>query len=153
MKDWMKITFAFIIGAFLGVAGTGFYIHYCFHQARAHQGNFNPFLDRLTTRLDLSASQRESIRTILNDFETNLESARLDTNLKLKGLRDASNEKIRAVLNPDQKEKFNDMIAKWEAKHSDSKGWNVPGAMPPASLGALIPRSNSPPTPCNVNKP
>lgn len=143
----MKITFAFIIGIFLGVAGTGVYIHHCFHQARAHQGNFNPFLDRLSTRLNLTNEQRESIRAIFNDFETKLEAARLNTNLKLKGLRDASNEKIRALLNPEQKQKFSDMIAKWDAKHNDPKGWNVPGSMPPPSLGALVPRSNSPPTP------
>jgi hypothetical protein len=143
----MKISFSLIIGVFLGVAGTGIYIHHCFHEAHAHQGNFNPFLDKLTTRLGLSNEQRESIKTIFQEFGKQLEAARLDTNSKLKTLRDASNDKIRAVLNDDQKQKFNDMITKWEATHKDPKGWNVPGAMPPPSLGALVPRSNSPPTP------
>jgi hypothetical protein len=147
MNNWMKITFAFVIGVFLGVAGTGLYIHHCFHEARARQGNFKPFLDKLTARLGLSSAQRESIGAVFSDFGTKLEASRVDTNLKLKALRDASNEKIRAILNDDQKQKFNDMISKWEATHNDPKGWNVPGAMPPPSLGALVPRSNSPPTP------
>ena len=147
----MKITFAFVIGVFLGVAATGIYIHHCFHEARARQGNFNPFLDKLTTRLGLSSTQRESIRAIFNNFGTKLEAERLDTNHELKALRDASNEKIRAILNDDQKQKFNDMISKWEAAHNDPKGWNVPGAMPPPSLGALVPRCNSSPTPSKGN--
>lgn len=147
MKSWMKITFAFVIGIFLGVAGTGIYIHHCFHVAKARQGNFNPFLDRLTTRLGLSSEQRESIKAIFNDFGTQLESARLETNLKLKGLRDTSNEKIRGILNDDQKQKFNEMISKWEANHNNPKGWNVPGSMPPPSLGALVPHAHAPPTP------
>lgn len=148
----MKIAFALIIGIFLGIAGTGAFIHHRFHEARTHQGNFNPFLDKLTAKLSLSSTQRDSIKAILTGFQTQLESTRQDTNLKLKTLRDASNDKIRAVLNPDQKQKFNEIVSQWEAKHNDPKGWNVPGAMPPP-LGALVPGANCPPTPFTDGKP
>ncbi len=131
----MKISFALFIGICLGAAGTGIYIHHCFHEAHARQGDFNPFLNRLSVNLKLTPAQTETIRGIFNDFRSQLESARLDTNTKLKSLRDASNDKIRAVLNDEQKQKFNQMIAKWESRHSDPKGWNVPGAVPPPPWG------------------
>jgi len=152
LKDWMKIAFTLIIGIFLGIAGTGAYLHHRFHEARAHQGNFNPFLDRLTSKLTLTPTQRESIRAVLSDFQAQLESTRQDTNIKLKSMRDSSNDKIRAILNPEQKQKFNEIVTQWESKHNDPKGWNVPGAMPPP-LGALIPRTNCPPTPPSDGKP
>lgn len=137
MKDWMKITFALVIGIFLGVAGTGIYIHHCFHEARAHQGNFNPFLDKLTTRLGLSNEQRESIKTIFQEFGKQLEAARLDTNLKLKTLRNASNDKIRAVLNDDQKQKFNDMVAKYESNHKNPEGLERAGGYAAPFVGSF----------------
>jgi Spy/CpxP family protein refolding chaperone len=148
----MKIAFALIIGIFLGIAGTGIFIHHRFQEARHHQGNFNPFLDKLTTKLSLSSTQRDSIKSILTDFQSQLETARQDTNLKLKTMRDSYNDKIRSILNPDQKQKFNEIVSQWEAKHNNSKGWNVPGAMPP-SLGALVPGIPCPPTPPSGGKP
>jgi hypothetical protein len=73
-------------------------------------------LQRLDKALKLSDDQKKQIKPILEDREQKMQSLRSDTSLsqqdrwgKMRSAREESNGKIRALLNDDQKNKFDEM--------------------------------------------
>ena len=93
--------------------------------AEAHQGwqrrQMNPDkqVQRLSKHLNLSDDQKNQIKPILTDRMQQMQSIRQDTSLqpqdrraKMHSVRDDADNKIRAVLNDDQKKKYDDMQQK-----------------------------------------
>jgi len=73
-------------------------------------------VQHLTKALSLSADQQTKVRSILQDQQGQAESVRQDTSLsqqdrhaKFQQIHEASTQKIREVLNDDQKAKFDQM--------------------------------------------
>ena len=73
-------------------------------------------LDRLTQRLNLTDDQKNQIRPILEERQQKMQSlhsdnshSREDKMSKARSTFEDSNNKIRAVLNEDQKQKFDQM--------------------------------------------
>ena len=72
--------------------------------------------DRLAQALNLSAEQKTKVLDILKNEQKQMSDLREDSSLsreakmdKGKGIRDASNTQIRALLNADQQKKFDEM--------------------------------------------
>lgn len=148
MKPWAKILIAFIVGLLLGGAATGFYIHHCFTRAWVNSGNHNHVVDRMKSDLGLNADQADQIGKIFDEQKPQLDAIRLETNAKLKVLKDTTSDSIRKLLKPDQLKKFDDMRTKWEARESkNDKGWHIPGlpSGPPPGFGGQHPMCTSTP--------
>jgi periplasmic protein CpxP/Spy len=87
-------------------------------------------LDNLKTKLELSDQQVTDIEKIFNDMKKKREEMR-DSGLereamrdKMKTMRDEQNEKILALLNPDQQEKYKEMMKKMENRRGSKRGRN-----------------------------
>jgi hypothetical protein len=130
MKPWLKIAITFVVGLLLGSAATGIYIHHCFARTWAHGGNSDHLVKHLSSKLNLNADQKEKLQGIFKEEKPAFDAVRTGTEAKLKAIRDKVNTRIRLILSPDQQDKFDGMMARWEAKHKDSKDWHLPG-MPP----------------------
>jgi hypothetical protein len=144
MKPMFKLIISFVVGLLLGGAATGFYIHHCFARAWVNSGNHHHMLNRLTSELNLDADQQKQIGQIFDEQIPRLDAIRVETNAKLKTLRDATSQKVALLLNGEQKKKFSELRIKWEARENkNSKGWNIPG-LPPGPPPGPRPDGSSP---------
>jgi periplasmic protein CpxP/Spy len=92
----------------------------------------------LTKKLNLTPDQASQIKPILQDRAQQMQAMRADTSLapadrraKTKSLMDDSNSKIEAVLNDQQKQQYQQMLAERQAKRGSRK---------PAASGATAPQ-------------
>ncbi len=128
MNTGTKTFIAFVVGALLGIAGTGYYIHHCFSRAWMNSGNHNHLVDMLDTKLKLTPDQKTKIEKIFDDANPAMEKIRLETNSKLKTMRDNTSAQMRLILTADQQKKFDELRAEWDKKmNSNDKGWHIPG--------------------------
>lgn len=91
-------------------------------------------LESMTKRLNLSPDQVTQIKAIQADNETQMQAIHSDSSLqgadrhaKMMDLHKAENDKVRAVLNDDQKAKFDAM----QAKHHEHMQRDHDGPPPP----------------------
>jgi len=141
MQPWVKNLVIFLIGLFVGCAGTGFYIHHCFSRSWVNSGNHKHAVEVLDQELALTADEKIKIEKIFDDAAPNMESLRLETNKKLLAIRTNTMGNVRKVLTADQQAKLDTLKAKWDAKlNSDDKGWHIPG-LPPGPPPASCPGS------------
>ena len=94
----------------------------------------------MTKQLDLTADQQVKVKTILTDERTQMMALRDDTSTaqadkreKFMGLMKTENEKIKAVLNEDQKKKFVEMEEKQRERMREQRGNGGPPPPPPAA--------------------
>ena len=95
-------------------------------------------LQMMTKQLHLTPDQVTQIQAIDTDSTTQMRALRDDTttapadkHAKMMEIRKASNEKTRAVLNDDQKAKFDAMQARRHERHNPDGGADGPPPPPP----------------------
>lgn len=97
-------------------------------------------LQRMTKQLNLTPDQVSQIKTIEDDSMSQMKAARQDTTMsqtdkrsKMMEIHQASQDKIRDVLNDEQKTKFDAMQAKMKSRRGHNRNNNngTPGAPPP----------------------
>ena len=104
------------------------------NQAQGTQGrgrrNMNPDkqIQVLTRKLNLTPDQAAQITPILHDRAEQMRALRADTTItpadrraKAKGITDDGNSKIEAVLNDQQKQQYQEMLAKRNEKRAAKK--------------------------------
>jgi protein CpxP len=86
------------------------------HRGRREQMSPDQQLDRLSKALNLTDDQKQQIRPILQDRQEKMQAIRSDTSLsredkmsKMRSTFEETNTKIRAALNDEQKQKFDEI--------------------------------------------
>ena len=94
--------------------------------------------EMLKDRLGLSDSQTAQVKTILEDGRTKMEALRSNSSLsqddrrsQAMSLRKAENEKIEALLTPDQKTKFETMQQQMRGRMRNGSSEGAPAGAPP----------------------
>jgi periplasmic protein CpxP/Spy len=100
-------------------------------------------VQHLTKKLNLSSDQQTKVKGILDQQQTEFQSmhqdssmSRQDRHAKMMDLRKSTDDQIRAVLNPDQQKKFDNMRQKQMQRmrqHQDHQQGSAPTAQPPSS--------------------
>jgi hypothetical protein len=102
----------FILGAMTGVLGTTLVVQHrieIFH--KKGPPSIKPMLmKRITDRLDLNTSQRESVEKILDELQIQLREMRRDFHPKIKAAFDASFERIKEHLDDSQKKQMDILL-------------------------------------------
>jgi Spy/CpxP family protein refolding chaperone len=112
LKIWLVLVVVFVLGSVTGAAVTGFY------HAMAHNTRPAPHerMEKLRRDLNLTDEQMKSVSTILD--ETRNEYKQLKTELKPRfdEPRQKARTRIRALLTPEQQQKFDAMVAQQDAE-------------------------------------
>ena len=96
-----------------------------------HHGRMNPDaqLQHLTKALDLTSDQQSQIKPLLEARQQQMQAlfqdrslSRDDRRAKMQGIRSDTNSKIEAVLNDQQKQKFEAMQARMQERMHDRQG-------------------------------
>ena len=98
-------------------------------------------LQMMTKQLNLTADQQQKIKPLLESQSQQMQALHQDTSLsqedrmsKMQQIRQSTNEQIKSSLNPDQQQKFEEMMS----RHGHGPGGA--GAAPPAGQSAPPPQ-------------
>ncbi len=126
MKKWRAIAgiiLVFVLGALAGSLVT-----YTFQRQKAESimkgepratGEF--IVQRLNSELHLDAAQLEQLRAIVQETHTEIRNVRRQFRPQIDEILQRSQDRVRAILRPDQRESYEKIIAHWKKKRqSDS---------------------------------
>jgi|SRR5579884_1895077 len=112
-------------------------------QGRGHGGrHFDPSrrAERMAKHLNLNADQKAKVQDILTSEQSQMEKVRGDSSLsqqdrraKMMEIHKTSNEQIRALLNSDQQQKWDEMQKRREQRMKQRRRGNSPGTGAPDS--------------------
>ncbi len=103
-------------------------------QRGGRHGDFDPAKKtaKLTRKLKLTADQQPKVQDILTSEKSQMDAVKADSSTsqvdrrsKMMGIRKASNDQLRAVLNSDQQKKWDVMQSKeqnWHGRHNKAQG-------------------------------
>jgi Spy/CpxP family protein refolding chaperone len=101
-----------LIGCLLGVAGYHFLGRGLQkHSAVSDTQRTQSHAGRLTGRLQLTKEQEAQLNAILEDSRRQINAGRTELESKLQDIRAKTNERIAAILNDEQKEKFKQLLS------------------------------------------
>ena len=118
----MLLAAAFLLGGGIGLI-TGLQVG---DREHSHSRGGRGHLERLQRELDLSPEQRDSVRAILERHRPGFDSVWAESRPRYETLRDRVRSDIRAQLGPDQQRRYDDMIARLEAKRRAREERNAP---------------------------
>ena len=101
-----------LIGCILGIAGYHFFFERRLQTSLAisSTGRVSGHTGRLAERLQLTKEQEKQLGEILEDSRRQIETGRKDLDSKLQEIRAKTNEKIAAILNEEQRQKFRQIL-------------------------------------------
>jgi hypothetical protein len=113
MKNWKSILLlglVFFAGVAVGVVGTRVVVRRVVQQALAHPERVQFLLERnLTRKLRLDADQQVKVHDILTDARGQLRELRQEFQPQAAGVLRGTNEKISALLTPEQLARFDQL--------------------------------------------
>ena len=129
VKGALLLLLAFVLGATTGALGFGWYqARTGWWGPRRDAGRFQQImLKRLTSELDLRADQQQQVEAILRESGEEFARLRGEIRPRFQAIRGRSQERIRGVLDPEQKARFETLAAEWERRAAERWGWR-PGA-------------------------
>ncbi len=125
MKRWkavLGIIFIFILGAIAGGIISSAVIRQCRPWGRPPSRE--EVVRKLSRKLDLDAGQRAQVEVIVNDAHNQMREMRREDQPKIESILTGAQAKIRAVLRPDQEQKFYRLVAKWKERREKSEKGN-----------------------------
>jgi hypothetical protein len=114
LKATLTLVGVFVLGGLTGAALNGAYIR--------HFRPFGPqrvkidFFEELQRKLSLTGDQSVQIRTIIEETRNVFKGITDDTRPQFEAARQKSRERIRAVLSPDQQQRFDQLTSEIDAR-------------------------------------
>ena len=112
LKVWLVLVVVFVLGACTGGAVTGFYRA----MTRPGKPNSASRIEKLRSDLNLNDDQMKSVSAILDDTKNEYKALRAEVKPRFDEPRQKARTKIRALLTPEQQQKFDAMIAQQDAQ-------------------------------------
>ncbi len=115
-----KIIASLLIGFILG-AGLVWNFKPKFQSKRNPDTHFKRMLEKFNSKLDLNAQQKEQVSDILKENRKKFDAMREDAKPKFEALRQETRDRISAILNPDQKKKYDILEAEMNSRRKKDK--------------------------------
>jgi Spy/CpxP family protein refolding chaperone len=137
MKKWKLIiglALVFLLGVLAGSMGTGLYLKHLFPHPKGDPSQLRAFmLKRFSQRLDLTEEQRDHFASIMDQVGEQLEEHFRKTHSEIGDIIEPGFSRMKEVLNPDQKERFDELIERLERhrKEGPKRGRLPPPGPPP----------------------
>ena len=121
LKAITGIVLIFALGVLSGVLGNDMYYKNRIERFReaGPPARREMFMKRLARRLDLTQQQQEKVSEIFAEMREELFALRTKHQPELAEIRARSHARIKAVLNADQQEKFDEMIERLKQRRHD----------------------------------
>lgn len=114
LKVWLVLVVVFVLGSITGAALTGLY------RSRAGSDrpgrNANDRFEKMRTELNLTEEQTKAVSAILDDARNEYRALRSELRPRFEEPRQKARTKIRALLSPEQQQKFDAIVAQQDAQ-------------------------------------
>ena len=112
LKVWLVLVVVFILGSFTGGAVTGFY------RTMSHpdRNSGRDKMEKLRRDLSLTDDQMKSVSTILDETKNEYKALRAEVKPRFDEPRQKARARIRALLTPEQQQKFDAFVAQQDAQ-------------------------------------
>jgi Spy/CpxP family protein refolding chaperone len=128
-RAYVYFALVFVLGIAIGAAGMYGYAWYTGHW---HRGSSrHRVIDYLQKELALSQAQTEQLQQIFRVMDQKESDLREQVAPQFRAIREETRNETRKILNPQQLEKFNEMVKRWDARRQRSGRQPPPPPPPP----------------------
>ena len=119
LKVWLVLVVVFVLGSITGAALTGLY--------RSRAGADRPEramherFEKMRRELNLTDEQTKSVSAILDDTRNEYRSLRAELRPRFEEPRQKARTKIRALLTPEQQQKFDALVAQHDTQRENDQ--------------------------------
>jgi Spy/CpxP family protein refolding chaperone len=122
LKIWLVLLVVFVLGSVTGAALTGLlYRSRSGGGAEARERAMHERFEKMRTELSLTDQQTASVRTILDETRNEYRAVRKELRPRFEEPRLKARARIRALLTPEQQQKFDAMVAQQDAQHDEEQ--------------------------------
>jgi len=123
LKIWLVLLAVFVLGSVTGAALTGLYRSRAAggSGAEAHERAMHERFEKMRAELNLTDQQTASVRTILDETRNEYRALRTELRPRFEEPRMKARARIRALLTPEQQQKFDAMVAQQDAQHDEEQ--------------------------------
>jgi len=119
LKIWLVLVAVFVLGTITGAALTGLYRSRASGGGKEGRGrvSLEQRFERMSQDLNLTDQQATDVRAILDQTRNEYRALRDELRPRFEEPRLKARSRIRALLNADQQQKFDALVAQQEAEH------------------------------------
>ena len=122
LKIWLVLVVVFVLGCATGVALTGLYRSRASgDKSEARDRAMQERFERMRRELSLTDQQATAVRTILDETRNEYRALRTELRPRFEEPRLKARSRIRALLNPEQQQKFDALIAQQDAQRDQEQ--------------------------------
>ena len=121
LKIWLVLLVVFLLGSVTGAALTGLYRSRGGGGAEARERAMHERFEKMRSELNLTDQQTTSVRTILDETRSEYKALRTELRPRFEEPRTKARARIRALLTPEQQQKFDAMMAQQDAQHDEGQ--------------------------------
>ncbi len=118
---WLVLVAVFLLGSITGAALTGLIRSRASGGRDTRERSASERFAKMRTELNLTDQQATQIKTILDDTRNDYKTLRTELKPRFDEPRLKARTKIRALLTPDQQQKFDAMVAQYDAKREEEE--------------------------------
>lgn len=115
MKKWKAVLGIVMVFALGVMAGGLVSMKVCRHM-RPGPPPVSAVMHKLDHRLGLDADQHRQVEAIIRDAHAQMDTVRKETLPRIDSIMQGARDRIRAVLTPEQREKFEKLVERWDKK-------------------------------------
>lgn len=124
MKKWKAIigvVLVFVLGA---AAGGLITLKMCRH-GMWQRPSVEAVVHKMDRKLGLDPQQKTQIEAVMRDARQEMQSVREEAKPRIDKIMADTEDKVRAILRPDQRSKYEEMLRHWKEKRADGRrnGW------------------------------
>jgi Spy/CpxP family protein refolding chaperone len=122
LKIWLVLFVVFVLGCATGVALTGLYrSRASSERPEARERAMQERFERMRRELSLTDQQATTVRTILDETRNEYRALRTELRPRFEEPRQKARSRIRALLTPEQQQKFDALIAQQDAQRDEEQ--------------------------------
>ena len=121
LKIWLVLLVVFVLGSVTGAALTGLLYRTRAGGAEARERAMHERFEKMRTELSLTDQQTAAVRTILDETRNEYRAVRKELRPRFEEPRLKARARIRALLTPEQQQKFDAMVAQQDAQHDEEQ--------------------------------
>ena len=119
--EWKQIIPAVLIGCLLGLWAGAWLPTASLRRLRCGGPQTQRLLSSFNQELQLDARQQEAVKAVLESYREKTKSLHRDTAARFLEIRASMRGDVERLLTPEQRKKFQDLPARWDAQHKNWK--------------------------------
>jgi Spy/CpxP family protein refolding chaperone len=122
LKMWLVLVAVFVLGSVTGVALTGLYRSRASgERPEAREKAMHERFEKMRTELKLTDEQTKAVQAIIDETRNEYRALRTELRPRFEEPRQKARARIRALLTPEQQQKFDAMITQQDARRDEQQ--------------------------------